>query len=473
MSPAAGADGVALCVDYGSTFTKAVLVDLAAAQIVARASHRTTIDTDLIDGFEACRTTLTALDPRAADAPVLAASSAGGGLRILVVGNERLVTAEAGHRVALGSGGKVVDVVAVADEPAFAHRIDDAGPDLILLVGGTDGGNEAPLVAAAEEIARASWAGPIVVAGNVDAHQAALAALPGRAVVTAANVMPRIGSLQPGPAREAVRAMFLRHVIGGKHLSSDPRFAAMLIGATPDVVLTGMELLSQAGAAARIELVLVDVGGATTDVYSVVEVDPEDAGLAREVVATAPLTRTVEGDLGMRWSAIETARAGIAAGLLTEEILHAAQVRRADPDWLPVTEAEDRDEQRLATTAIRLALGRHTGGAGIARLNAHAPDAVRSGEAEGRGPDLRSVAVLFGSGGVLREAESSTAQGVLAAALQAPASARLPESPLLVVDDQFLVTAAGLLAGSHPQTAARLARDVLDRARQCRSGDIG
>ncbi|CAM3377760.1 glutamate mutase L [Nocardioides dubius] len=464
MSPAAREQGVALCVDYGSTFTKAVLVDLGVARIVARTSHRTTIDTDLIDGFDACRNALAAEDPRALEAPVYAASSAGGGLRILVVGNERLVTAEAGHRVALGSGGKVIDVVAAAEHPAFADRIDAAQPDLVLLVGGTDGGNPAPLVAAAEEIARASWGGPIVVAGNVEAQPAAVAALDGRAVVTAANVMPRIGTLQPGPAREAVRGMFLRHVIGGKHLSSDPRFAAMLVGATPDVVLTGMELLSHNGSAGRTDLVLVDVGGATTDVYSVVEVDPEDAGLAREVVATTPLTRTVEGDLGMRWSAVETAHAGIAAGLLDETILPPAERRRADPDWLPLSAAEAEEERRLATAAIRLALGRHAGGAGIARLDPHTPDAVRSPESEGRGPDLRTAAVLIGSGGVLRETDASNAHGILAAALVAPASARLPESPLLVVDDQVLLTAAGLLAAAHPQAAAALVRGVLDHA---------
>ena len=78
---------VFICVDFGSTFTKAALVDLDEGAVVASASHPTTIETDVLDGYDACLTTLTERDPRAASAEVLACSSAGGGLRIAVVGN--------------------------------------------------------------------------------------------------------------------------------------------------------------------------------------------------------------------------------------------------------------------------------------------------------------------------------------------------------------------------------------------------
>ncbi|RYE77184.1 MAG: glutamate mutase, partial [Myxococcales bacterium] len=90
-----------LCVDFGSTFTKALLVS-AAGEVLGAAEHRTTIDTDVMDGFDAIAAQL----PGATE--VLACSSAGGGLRILVIGQEELVTAEAGRRVALSSGGAVV-----------------------------------------------------------------------------------------------------------------------------------------------------------------------------------------------------------------------------------------------------------------------------------------------------------------------------------------------------------------------------
>ncbi|HEU0041972.1 MAG TPA: glutamate mutase L, partial [Jiangellaceae bacterium] len=162
-----------ICVDFGSTFTKAALVDLAEGRIVAAAAHRTTIDTDVLDGYDACRAVLVAQDVRAADADVLACSSAGGGLRIAVVGNEELVTAEAGRRVALSSGGKVVCVVGVAnrtpEEGPWLPEVRDALPDVVLLTGGTDGGNAEVLLSAARGLADAGWTGPVVVAGNVDA----------------------------------------------------------------------------------------------------------------------------------------------------------------------------------------------------------------------------------------------------------------------------------------------------------------
>ena len=100
----------------------------------------------MLDGIDACRDELARLHPAAADAEVLACSSAGGGLRIAVVGNEELVTAEAGRRVALSSGGKVVAVLAGGLDPAKLEELRCRRPDVLLLVGGTDGGNSEGLV---------------------------------------------------------------------------------------------------------------------------------------------------------------------------------------------------------------------------------------------------------------------------------------------------------------------------------------
>ena len=107
---------VVVCVDFGSTFTKAALVDLDSGDLLAHASHPTTLPDaagvgDVLDGYDVCLARLVAQDERAVGADVLACSSAGGGLRVAVVGNEELVTAEAGRRVALSSGGKVVAVL--------------------------------------------------------------------------------------------------------------------------------------------------------------------------------------------------------------------------------------------------------------------------------------------------------------------------------------------------------------------------
>ena len=425
-----------VCVDFGSTFTKAVLVDLAEGRITAQASHPTTIGTDVLEGYAACLAALTEQDARAAGAEVLACSSAGGGLRIAVVGNEELVTAEAGRRVALSSGGKVVQVVAMA-----AGGLTDLNdPDVVLLTGGTDGGNSEVLLEAARQLA-ATWTGPVVVAGNVDARPEVSAILGDRPHVLADNVVPRIGVLAPESARAAIREMFLAHVIGGKHLSAGDAFATMVRGATPDVVLTGVEVLARVTG----DVVVVDVGGATTDVHSVVEVDPDSIG--REVVATTRVTRTVEGDLGMRWSALTT--------VADDPALHAAAQRRHDdPGFLPDTEEERDADEEIARIAVGTALRRH---AGRSRVVVGPDGRV----VERTGKDLREVDLLVGSGGVLRNGRPGVAGRVLAGSTgEVEGGWQLPRAPRVVVDTDYVLAAVGLLAAVHPEVAERLAASL-------------
>ncbi|MDR7252501.1 uncharacterized protein (TIGR01319 family) [Nocardioides sp. BE266] len=475
-----------VCVDFGSTFTKAALVDLATGDLLATASHPTTLPDgaghgDVLDGYDACVAALAEQDSRAVDADVLACSSAGGGLRIAVVGNEELVTAEAGRRVALSSGGKVVLVLSGGLDTTKLAELRAAEPDVVLLVGGTDGGNAEVLEGDADFLARTPWPGPAVVAGNVESQPLVADLLTGSGTpfVLADNVVPKIGVLAPDSARRAIREIFLTHVIGGKHLSSrtDARgrsFTGMVRGATPDVVLTGVELLARGldeehrGAG---DVVVVDVGGATTDVHSVVELDPEDSGLAREVVATTPVTRTVEGDLGMRWSAISTVEA---AG---RDDLHAAAVRRRErPDLLPDSDEEQDADLEIAAAAVRIALERHAGRSKVVYTPRSPDEALRAGAGlrgdpeklvspEGRvversGKDLREVDLLVGSGGVLRHGGPDAVRRVL---LPATGDAfeggwQLPRDPVVVVDHDYVLAAAGLLAEEHPVAAHRLLR---------------
>jgi uncharacterized protein (TIGR01319 family) len=452
LAEAAGPDLV-VCVDVGSTFTKAALVDGGTGRLLASTSHPTTIGTDVLDGVDACRDRLAATDPRAVEAEVLACSSAGGGLRIAVVGNEELVTAEAGRRVALSSGGKVAMVTSGGLTAERYAALCGSRPDVVLLVGGTDGGNSEVLQADADALARGGWSGPVVVAGDVEAQSlvAARLAAAGTPYVLTDNVVPRIGVLAPEPARRAIREMFLAHVIGGKGLSARADFTAMVRGATPDLVLTGVEVLARV---LEDDVVVVDIGGATTDVHSVVQLDPEDAGLAREVVATTPVTRTVEGDLGMRWSATSTWEAATEAGLLADD-LHAAAVRRTeDPAFLPGNEEERREDLLLATAAATLAVRRHVGRSRVVV----GPDGR---VVERTGKDLREVALLVGSGGVLRHAPPEAVADVLAPATgPSPEGWQQPEHARVVVDRDYVLAAVGLLAEQRPTAAAELARSL-------------
>jgi uncharacterized protein (TIGR01319 family) len=452
------------CVDFGSTFTKAALVDVDEGTLLSQASHPTTLDTDVLDGWEACKARLSRTQAAASTAPVLACSSAGGGLRIGVVGNEELVTAEAGRRVALSSGGRVVHVSSGGLDPAGLAGLRGTAPDVVLLVGGTDGGNADVLLECAQALATAGWRGPVVVAGNADAQAEIgdLFAAVHTPFVLTDNVVPQIGELRPEPARAAIREMFLRHVIGGKHLSSRTDFVAMVRGATPDIVLTAVELLATGLDAERPgagDVAVVDIGGATTDVHSVVEVDPDEASASR-VVETVPVSRTVEGDLGMRWSAPSTVTAGRHAGLVTladaEKLALPARHRRRDPGWLPATMRERDDEGRLASVAVGLALRRH---AGRQRVR-FGPDG-RVIERDGK--DLREVDLLVGAGGVLRHNGPEFGARVLAESRgdNVRGGWLLPRRARIAIDGDIVLAAAGLLAAECPEAAYSLLSGLL------------
>ncbi|MEJ2855991.1 MULTISPECIES: glutamate mutase L [unclassified Saccharothrix] len=367
-----------LCLDVGSTWTKGALVS-ATGDLLGTA-QRPTSPPEVLDGIAEVSAELGGADE------VLACSSAGGGLRLAVVGQERLVSAEAGYRVALSAGARVVHVSAgLLDGPGL-RALRAAKPDLVLLVGGTDGGDRSVLLHNANRIGRNRLACPIVLAGNAEARAEALDLLSGRTVVAADNVLPDVGELAPASARAAIRDVFLRHVIGGKGLSRGPRFRNLVRAVTPDAVLKGVSrLATQDGEGA---VLVVDVGGATTDVYSAVStVDRSD-----RTVALPPDRRTVEGDLGMRWSA-----PGVVAEAVTEKLIDKteAAILQSEADRRATDVRYLADDQtvdlRLAALAAVLAVRRHLrlvdgqlGPQGAGRL-------VLSGGVFRHAPDLSEV----------------------------------------------------------------------------------
>lgn len=448
---------VAVCADVGSTFTKVAAVDLGSGALLGTAVHPTTIASDVLDGLDAAVAQLTAKLPPGSDIVTTdVCSSAGGGLRLAVVGYERLVTAEAGRRVALSAGARVVAVAAGRLDRAGLAELRSSRPDVVLLVGGTDGGDAEVLRHNAATLAAARLAGgrarvPVVVAGNVDARDDVVCVLSaaGTPVVATANVLPRIGRIDPGPARAAIREVFLRHVIGGKRLSRGRRFASLVRGPTPDIVLTAVELLADH---VEGDLVVIDVGGATTDVYSVIAPDASDeAAQHADVAGTMWRLRTVEGDLGMRWSATGVVEAAAAERLLRdgeqEALSEAARVRSATPAWIPQTDSDREVDDRLAALAATIALRRHA-----------RPDGGRKGQGElGSGKDLSRVRVLIGSGGVLRYAPPGSASAILGTVLaDRQGGWALPRRAHVVLDAEYVLAPAGLLAAEHPGTALAL-----------------
>jgi uncharacterized protein (TIGR01319 family) len=404
------------CVDIGSTWTKAGLVDVSDGTLLTTAQSPTTLD-DVVDGVLAA----TAEFP---DAPVVACSSAGGGLRLAVVGYEELISAEAGHRAALTAGARVVHVAAGVLDDAGLTALRAAAPDVILLVGGTDGGEASVLRANAAVLAGARWSVPVVLAGNVDVRDEVAAVLRagGLPVREADNVLPDIGLLAPESARAAIREVFLEHVIGGDRLSADPRLRQWVRAVTPDAVLEGVTVLARV--LADVSVVVLDVGGATTDVYCVPDPDAEQATLGREAVGVPARRRTVEGDLGVSWS-VDALRVAAAA------------------EGLP---APGEEPLNLGEAAATIALRRH--------LRAEA--AYGPGGASARGSGL---VVL--SGGVFRHADPAAVDRVVArlAADTGGAGSVVADTPV-VVDGRYALAPIGLLAAEHPDAAGALARDL-------------
>jgi uncharacterized protein (TIGR01319 family) len=431
-----------LCVDFGSTFTKAALVDSDGA-LVATDSVPTTVATDVLDGYHSLAERLS---PYGAVDEVLACSSAGGGLRLAVVGYEREVTAQAGERVGLSAGARVCHVAAGPMTGADLAALRHSRPDLVLLVGGTDGGNAEVLQHNASRLAKAKVTMPVVVAGNADAAGAVAHSLAatGRRFTITDNVLPAIGVIAPEPARAAIRHTFLEHVIGGKGLSRGPAFAAMVRAPTPDAVLAGVEVLADHHDG---DVMVVDVGGATTDVYSVLSPQGEDAGLAKDVVAPLWHARTVEADLGIRWNA-----EGIVGAAAREHFplpdgieAYAARLVR-DPGHLPGGAGEQALDLELARAAATIAVRRHARPAGPG----------------GSPRPLADVTLLVGSGGVLRHARSSDRAAMLRTVARDHAGGwKVPRELRAVTDTAYLLFAVGLLRERHPRAAAALAAAVV------------
>jgi uncharacterized protein (TIGR01319 family) len=446
---------VVVCVDVGSTFTKAAAIS-ADGRVLATGQHPTTSRTDVLDGLDAAVAGLGV--GRVPDSSIVACSSAGGGLRLAVVGQERVISAEAGRRVALSAGARVVAVSAGPLDGSGVAELLAASPDVLLVVGGTDGGDAEVLLHNARVLGRSALRVPVVLAGNADAsgQASALLGVRRRVVLPTANVIPRIGALHPGPARRAIREVFITHVIGGKGLSAGSRFPTLVACATPDAVLAGIEVVAEVLAAApgaSGDVMALDIGGATTDVYSVLARDDQ---APQEAVETLWHGRSVEGDLGMRWSAEDVVAAALSERLLeaappsaqaagpAEVLSAAAAVRRGDVGFLPASVADVAEELELARLAAVIAARRH----------------ARPGPEGSR--DLTRVGLLIGSGGVLRHADPAAASGVLAAVLADYAGGwRLPERARVIVDRQYLLAPIGLLELTGRPAEARALAEVL------------
>jgi uncharacterized protein (TIGR01319 family) len=455
----------ALLIDFGSTYTKLRAVDLDAARVLASAQGPSTVTTDVTVGLDLALSSLGAqLGGLPNFAHRLATSSAAGGLRMVTIGLVKELTAEAARQAALGAGAKLVGAFAYRLTAQDVRAIEALAPDIVLLAGGTDGGNRDVAAHNGERLATSTLDCPIIVACNRDLAEEVVARLlaSGKRATLTRNVMPAFGVLDIDPARDAIRDVFIARIVQAKGIDrAAAQFDAVLMP-TPAAVMEGARLLSQGTAqhAGLGDILVVDIGGATTDVHSVAIGAPRRDGVVQYGLPEPFVKRTVEGDLGVRHNARAIADAvsfDVFAALLGIGILQLDTMLDAiedDAQRLPGTRDEEELDEALARTAVAIAVARHAGTSEIVQT-VHGPVTMQ------RGKDLSAVTTVIGTGGPL--AHGATPASVLRAALadpDAPFSLR-PLQPTLYIDADYLLYASGLLSAIAPDAAFALARASL------------
>jgi uncharacterized protein (TIGR01319 family) len=455
--------------DFGSTYTKVTLVDAGSGRLISRAQAPTTVAHDVMDGFDrALADAVDAAGPDVTLGPRAAVSSAGGGLRIAAVGLVRDLTAEAARRTALNAGGRVELTLSGDLGAPDAEALLVSTPDVILFSGGTDGGQRDRVLRNADVVAQAGVTAEIVVACNREIAEAVVGRFErwGLRAAAVENTMPKLGELNIEPARAAILDAFLLHVIRGKRLSSRPEFIQSVVTATPDAVLRSVEVLVQTLTADSHDanaVAIVDIGGATTDVHSRVGPSSTPVGGGGPLLAPTATTRTVEGDLGMRWSAggvLDADRKWLEQGW-GAEIRSDVERRESDPGFLPAGEAREAAIDRaLASSCVRQALERHCGRESWTFRPNEPPRLTQTG------PDLRDAGLLVGTGGVFSGApdgERLLGDGV--ARLAGVKELMGPRRPRMVVDRDYVLAAIGLLSMTDSDLAARFAAQQFNGVR--------
>jgi uncharacterized protein (TIGR01319 family) len=457
---------LALLIDFGSTFTKILAVDLEAEEILAYAQSCTTVETDIMVGL---RKALDLLPPHLKNAAYecrLSSSSAAGGLGMITIGLIPELSAEAARRAALGAGAKVVKVYSFRLAAREVEELESLNPDILLLAGGTDGGNSDVILDNARMLSRSRVRCPILIAGNksaADGVQSILSAA-GKIALLADNVMPEVNVLNVEPARAMIRKVFIERIIEAKGLKKAEEFVDGILMPTPTAVLRAAQLLSQGTGAEKGmgDLVVVDIGGATTDVHSIGLGNPVQPGVVRKGLPEPLAKRTVEGDLGIRYNAatilklcgqdriLENAR--LSHPDLAQKLGRLSRCVEAIPE-----SSEDQDlDFALAACAARAAVERHSGSI----------EALWGPQGQyyiQHGKDLTAVENLIGTGGIF--IHHPRAGALLEKTLFSPGEpfSLRPKSPNLYTDARYCLFAVGLLADRYPEIAFRVGKKYLKK----------
>lgn len=452
-------------IDIGSTYTKVTAVDVEGEYIAGTAKAFTTADTDVNTGLQKAVNNLHFKTGKLEYAEKLACSSAAGGLKMIAVGLVPDLTAEAAKRAALSAGAKVLKTYSYELSVREVEEIHLLKPDIILLSGGTDGGNKNVILHNAKLLSEIDGNFTIVAAGNksVEEQVESILISAGKQVRICENVMPEFNVLNIEPAREAIREIFLQRIIRAKGLTGVQELIEGILMPTPAAVLSAAKLLAIGnGCETGIgDLMVVDVGGATTDVYSIAEGKPSKSGVVLRGLPEPFAKRTVEGDLGVRYSSLALIdSAGLEkvaekSGLLEEKFRSCLALINGKPEILPGDDEEiSRLDYGLAAIAVKFATERHAG-----RIeSSYTPFGALYTQA---GKDLTKVKTVIGTGGPV--INSCNQRGILQEALfdsNFP-SVLKPLNPEILLDKKYILAAMGLLGERYPAKALKILKKEL------------
>ena len=453
-----------LLIDFGSTYTKLTAVDVEAEEILGTAAAFTTVETDINDGLRLGLSRLEEKIGKRDYEACYACSSAAGGLRMVTSGLVPELTGEAAKLASLGAGAKVVGIYAFQLTEDDLDEIKAKAPDIFLLVGGTDGGNTECILHNARMIATLEPSFPIIVAGNRTAARECERILAGHEVYVCPNVMPKFGSLEIEPTQKKIREIFLGRIVEAKGLSRASELLSDIMMPTPSAVLAAMELLAKGhGDELGIgDLIAVDVGGATTDIYSIADGMPEHMNTVYKGLPEPYAKRTVEGDIGMRYSVggiIDAAGVGkIAAlsGLTEERVSELVAELVADKERVPNGDAElEALDFALASAAIEEAVTRHAG-------TIYETYTMMGQTFVQEGKNLTRVKKIVVTGGSLIHTKRTSE--IASAALYSPTrpNSLRPKEAEVLVDRKYILAAMGLLSSYYPETALRIMKKELE-----------
>ena len=454
-----------LMIDFGSTYTKLTAVDTEKEDIIATSSHFTTVDTDITIGYY---NALNELYKKTGEEikfdKTIACSSAAGGLKMCAIGLVEELTVEAAKRVCLGAGAKVDLVFSHHITKHEVNEIKEKNIDIILLAGGTDGGNSECAIYNANVLASSNLNIPIVFAGNKCCSDEIEEIFKKNNVngFICDNVMPSINKLNLPNARDKIREIFLTNIIEAKGIKKIEKAIDKVILPTPEACLDAAELLSKGymhehGLG---ELVIVDIGGATTDFYSMSSPSAKRSDVVIKGLEEPYAKRTVEGDLGMRYSAL-----GIASSLTQEEkrmlleekgidIDSEAKYRREHVDVVFQDEKEKAIDMVFAGICSDKAISRHVG----IMEEVYSPVGTLYNQ---YGKDLSQIRYVIGTGGILVRTENPIeALKEVMYKRSKPLELR-PINPEFMIDKDYLLASMGLLSRIDPLLALKIMKKHL------------